>query len=358
MRVTYGKPVQMERDKSRAKCRKWRLVVRIDGRQKTKVFDGAWREACAALEAFARDCGIVDEGQDVTLAEWTEEYIRRRQAAGNVSEKTVKKMRDYAKSWNMHLGDAVMSEIEPSDLEDMYAAMADGDTLSGKPSSGTYMSSINSTLYGVFRRAVRDKVLKANPLDFIERPQPDTAEKPALETEKAVAVLDALDMRNAQHVAVLLMLGAGLRRSEAAALLWDDVDMERGVIHVRKSKTDAGVRDVPMLPPLRRQLMERSDYMGDFKWGAVCSDTGYPMSPHSITTWFRRNAASIGAEGATPHVMRHTFASMMAEAGVHPVVMAKLLGHASASTSTDIYSHVRGRQTFEAMESVALLIGK
>ena len=149
---------------------------------------------------------------------------------------------------------------------------------------------------------------------------------------------------------VLTLLYAGLRRGEALALRQEDVDRKAKVIHVTKAvefignrpeiktpKTSTGVRDVPIPAVLMPYLPKEPGYLFP---GA---DAEMPMTK----TIFRRRWAAyckaIGYE-ITAHQLRHGYATFLYEAGVPVLAAQKLLGHSRASTTMDIYTHLREKQ--------------
>ena len=64
------------------------------------------------------------------------------------------------------------------------------------------------------------------------------------------------------------------------------------------------------------------------------------MLPHSLSTWWRRNRASLGCEGYRFHDLRHSYATRLAESGVHVRVAMELCGWASVDVAMRVYTHV------------------
>jgi integrase len=146
-------------------------------------------------------------------------------------------------------------------------------------------------------------------------------------------------------------------------LRWDDVELNTGTLAVRRARVAAGydvfegetkngrarlVR-IPegAVAALRRhrraQLGER------LAWGACWADSGYlftcedgqPLHPHSLTDSFERRVRAIeGVPVIRFHDLRHTCATLLLQAEVHPKVVQEMLGHSSIAITLDIYSHV------------------
>jgi site-specific recombinase XerD len=141
---------------------------------------------------------------------------------------------------------------------------------------------------------------------------------------------------------VMLAYGAGLRVSEACGLRLSDIDSTAGVIHVRCGKRNRD-RDVMLSPRLLEELRS---------YWRRCRPAGpelFPGRAGAGTTLTRaalakalkkaRVAAGLGARRATPHSLRHSFATHLLEQGTDLRTLQVLLGHSSLS-STARYVHI------------------
>lgn len=157
-------------------------------------------------------------------------------------------------------------------------------------------------------------------------------------------------MHNPKHRAVLLTCyAAGLRLREATHLRVADIDGERKQIHIHDSKGSKD-RMVPASPRLLDELREywKLKRPNNYLFSGKTADT--PLSSPTIQKAYKLGIALAGIrKAATPHTMRHSFATSMLEAGVDLLTISKLLGHSSFVT-TMIYLHVR-RQHFDRSPS-------
>jgi integrase len=157
-------------------------------------------------------------------------------------------------------------------------------------------------------------------------------------------------------------LYAGLRRGELAALRWEDVDLAAGLIRCERSwdftsatavtpKSRAGRRRVPIPVVLRDELVElRMDHEREGRpHGLVFGESAErPFRPSGVV---RRGQAAWRAAGLEPvglHDARHTFASLMIAAGANAKAMATYMGHASVTTTFDLYGHLMPGNEAEA----------
>lgn len=149
---------------------------------------------------------------------------------------------------------------------------------------------------------------------------------------------------------ILLCARAGLRRSEAYWLAWKDVDLDRGLLSVTPKggwqPKDFEQRHIPLADDLKRHLagLPRAT-----EW--VLGERPERVDKLSLDLY--KLARSLEMPG-TLHILRHTFASHLAQAGVPLYTISKLLGHASVKTS-EIYSHLVPESLSGAVERLPVL---
>lgn len=199
------------------------------------------------------------------------------------------------------------------------------------------------------------------------RLKPDTKAGAWLEPDQVEPLLAECG-RNRALVATLIR--AGLRVGEAIELRNRDLDLANGRIHVRASKTGAGVRSVDMSPALRDDLVahRRSAPMLGQSAYVFTTSRGTPQTRQNVRRRVllpavRRANAKLAernepliSERLSPHSLRHTFTSLLLETGAPvPYVMAQL-GHADPKTTLSIYAHVLqrrgGRETGQRMDEL------
>lgn len=164
-----------------------------------------------------------------------------------------------------------------------------------------------------------------------------------------------------------LVLYTGLRCGEALALTYGDIDQNAGVIHVTKSvyysdnnprlkspKSSAGVRDVPILDPLKPYLpksKDRSLYLFSEDGGVT------PLREHKFQQLWREYSERIGIT-CTPHQLRHSYATMLFECGVDVKDAQDLLGHSTAAMTQDVYTHIRNARRKQTAQLINEKLGK
>jgi integrase len=152
-----------------------------------------------------------------------------------------------------------------------------------------------------------------------------------------------------------LYVTTGLRRGEALALRWADVDVDHGFLSVTRSrshglrgfeygepKTSAGRRRVSLGQTMVAALREHRATQVIVGLDGLVFDRGdgLPLDPDGVTGAFVRLASVAGLPHIRLHSLRHSSASLMLAAGVNAKVVSERLGHSSISVTMDLYSHV------------------
>jgi len=145
------------------------------------------------------------------------------------------------------------------------------------------------------------------------------------------------------RVALLAIYAAGLRVSEVLGLKPDDIDSDRMLIHVRQGK---GRKDrmVMLSPTLLEELRHYVRWARPHHWLFPGADPTQPLSARALQRVCRLTGerAQI-SKRVTPHVLRHSFATHLLDAGTDLRIIQTLLGHRSVSTTT-VYTHVSTRR--------------
>jgi integrase len=238
-----------------------------------------------------------------------------------------------------HFGNARMEAITAPDVRALV------DKLTDQGLASATIRRYLAPLRAMFAEAVGDGVLPRNPCDSIRVFVPgERRRKPRTLTPDLILVL-LKAIPEAHRDLVTFLAFTGCRISEALAATWGDLRQENGapVLVIPDSKTDAGVRSVPLAPGFGRQLLKRR---ASARWAAdgdpiFPSATGTPIDARN---WRRRVwAPAIKAAGveATPHTLRHSLASLLFEQGHTAAQVAAWLGHEDPSFTLRTYVHAR-----------------
>lgn len=246
------------------------------------------------------------------------------------------------------LGGKPLDAISTSDVAALKGRLAE--------KSPKTVNNVLTVLSRALRCAVEWGKLPAMPcrIGFFKAPSP---EMQWYEREDYRRLVDSAATR-ATLVLILLAGDAGLRRGEIRALKWSDLDMVRDIIHVRRGlwraheatpKGNRG-RDVPMTPALRAALGAHRHLVGE---RVLYGDKGRELSNRTIRNWLAsaQKRAALEANGGI-HILRHTFCSHLAIAGVAANAIKELAGHADLAT-TQRYMHLSPANRSTAMSTLA-----
>jgi integrase len=238
-------------------------------------------------------------------------------------------------------------------------------------------------LKAALRQAVKWRILQLNPCDAVELPRLERREMRALDTEAARKFLAAAE--GTRHEALFkLALATGMRPSEYLALRWKDVDLSRAVVSVQRAlirdaslpdgwalaetKTARSRRTIPVpagvVEALRRHKARQAEER--IKRGPAwqnhglvfTNEIGGPLERQNILNRYFRPLLKAAGLPVTLRLydLRHSAATMLLEAGVHPKVASERLGHASITMTLDTYSHVMPGMQRDASDKVEELL--
>ena len=345
-----------------------------NGRRRRHVVYGSLRrEVVAKLEEARRRVAADEPVKDarVTVAAFVDDWLRKALPASGRRAATVA---NYSSIARTHIqpapfGALTLDRLRPSDIEALLTA---------KRVAGLSPATVQR-IYQVCRAAldiaVRDGLARRNVAAALRRPTVQRAEARYLTAGEVTRLLDAA-VGDPLLPLLVVMLGTGLRRGEALALHWRDVDLASGVVRVRwtlgrvdramrfdEPKTERSRRFValpaPVIEALRRhktqQAAERLAAPVWVPWThhddlVFPTHVGTPTDPRNALRSFGRIAGRAGLDGASLHTLRHSAASALIASGTHIKVVQELLGHSTYAVTADTYAHVAAEQQREAAE--------
>jgi len=210
---------------------------------------------------------------------------------------------------------------------------------------------VHITISKALKDAVRWRLIPYSVADAVRPPRQTKPEITPLTAEQVKMLLAAArgDRLEALYV---LAVTTGMRIGEIFGLKWSDVDLEAGILRVRRTvaadgtvnppKTASGRRTVRLSTLAVRALSEhpRVAVEGQPQW-IFSSGAGTPINPSNLfnRSW-RPLLTRAGLPHARVHDLRHTAATLMLSRGVPVKVVSEMLGHADVSTTLSIYAHV------------------
>lgn len=324
-------------------------ILRING--KRKAFRGKTdKEVWEKVKAFDRAQAQQEAEKPVTFAQiaaaWWEEL------EPTLSPTTTKGYRPAMQRAVDEFGDRAVASITAQEI-DAYIKW-----FGAKYARKTVVTQLQ-VIRQIIRKAEVEGQATYNPATAVRPP------KNLKQTRRLAPAKDQIRLIK-QHAAdtpfglfAALVYYTGCRRGEALGLMGSDIDRKEKRIHIRRSvyymsnsphlktpKTEAGTRDIPLLPALEELLPKK------LPAGYIFAEPdGSPLTAKHFEAMYDayRNASGVIV---TPHQIRHGYATALFECGIEPKTAQVLLGHAQISTTMDIYTHVRDGQLKAAAEKM------
>ena len=249
----------------------------------------------------------------------------------------------------------------------------------GKTYSPARIELVRAVATGALKEAMRMDVIPANPMAGVRMPRKRQPERVTWTAAEANAILKASEDDVQLHAYYAVALTTGMRPGEIRALMWKDIDLERGQITVRRSMTrDADYRPIVgettktgrvrvvaiperTVTALRRQKVQQAERrLRADQWantGLVFDrGDGHVMAQQTFARHHAQMCDRAGVPHVSPHGMRHTAATLLLEAGLDVKVVADTLGHSTTTTTRDIYQHTTERLQRTAADALGALL--
>lgn len=359
---------------------------KVDGKKKYKTFYGkTQKEANAKADEFRNTIGKnANMPDDTTLRFWVDKWCKAR-----IKETTEERAENSAAKASMFisfspvldrwvddservatLGDMPMPSIKLYQLQAVLDKLADCNPYTGKPSAKKTLRDYRKVIQLIFDYARHNQAIDFDPTSAL------TISKKAIETERRALTLEErkriCEFEHRAKLPAMLMMFAGLRRGEVTALLWSDIDFENKTITVSKSynfkkncikppKSEAGNRTVPIPDVLCDYLKEYRKTQGKGKILVALSAQGKQMTESAWKRMLESYLVQLNyqygtfthkqnlfapeklpmvIEPFTWHCLRHTYATILYDAGVDVLTAKDLLGHEDVKTTLGIYTHL------------------
>lgn len=302
--------------------------------------------------------------------------------------------------WRNHINGSYLGRMKVSDVKKFDVIRFYTELYTKKKLSRSTINTVHIILSAAFKLAVEDSFLRFNPCTgcMKEIQKNNVQQRLSLSHEEQEVLVSFV--KNDKHYSryypmIAMFLGTGIRVSELAGLTWDDVDLENGILivdhQVIYEKTDNGYqflwtatknrtkRNIPLQKNLLDVLIKYRDFYVSHEMYSKLELNGHvdfvflcrmkkPFMNTSIEYIFRNivrecNAAEIERSAnnkkdfvllgqVTPHVLRHTYCTRMAEAGIDMKVLQNLMGHKTLEMTMQVYNHASIQRIKESVNNV------
>lgn len=295
-------------------------------------------------------------------------------AAHNVKPSTLE---DYAATIRTHvvpaLGGVIAQKLTVDQVQAFYTAkLRDG-------ASPRTVQLCHLRLSQALRQGVRWNLLPRNVCDFAKPPRVEYQRGDVWSVDEGRTFLETAD-RDGLHPFWLLALKTGMRRGELLGLRWRDLDLDRGMAHVRQSvivfdgkpciqtpKTAAAQRAVKLSPDVvaalrthRKAWLARRVAAAEWRDSDLifCTRTGGPVNPNNIARAYEALVKRAGVRRIRFHDLRHTHATWLLQSGQPVKVVSERLGHAKVSITLDTYAAVLPAMQDRVVEALDALMAR
>ena len=348
----------------------WKLVP-TDKTPKGKREDKSLREKVKEIQKDLED-GIDPVEKKMTVCRLYEKHIRNHANVRHGTKQGRKQLMRILEEDT--IGTCSIENVKMSDAKEWALRMKE------KGYSFKTISNHKRSLKAAFYTAIQDDCIRKNPFDFPintvieDDTEPKVPLSPAQE-ESLLSFVKSDKVYYKYYDELIILLGTGLRISEFCGLTDRDIDFENRTINVdhqlqysgKKSyrietpKTDNGIRKIPMsdrvLEALQRVLQNRKNrnftvdgYTGFLfltRNGTPKIHFGYDAMFRKLVGKYNKNHEEALPAVTTPHTLRHTFCTNMANAGMNPKALQYLMGHANITMPLNYYAHA----TFDSAQA-------
>jgi integrase len=242
-----------------------------------------------------------------------------------------------------YFGQRAICDLTPSDVEDFRTWMRGVRVHKGKTARPSTVNRYFAVLSTVFKEAIERGYARENPVRGVKRAREEMKAVPYLSAADIDEIIAAADPRIRPLIAVAG--DTGLRRGELLALEWRDIQLRRGTLIVRRSKSKRP-REVPLttraalvLKELHSARTEPAENQPDFVFAHI-SNLKPSWAATFVASRFRRAAIAAGFPTISFHGLRHAFCSRLAQSGVPLATVKALAGHGSLALTSRYASHV------------------
>lgn len=374
MGTRYGAGTAYQRSRDGKWVVAWE-APRVDGKRRRRSVVGdteaqAWARMYEVRSAEARSSS---SSRQATAGETVGEFLDRWLSdviAPTRRERTLWGYRAIVEALRPAIGSIRLAKLTTRDVQRAIA---------GRDLAPQTIRHYAACLRGAFTYAVRHGLMERNPAADLVLPAVRQADRVPWTSAELRAFLAAIPEDDELAPLWITAAWTGMRQGELLGLRWQDVDLDRGSLVVRRSlarlpgptgtryvleepKTERSRRTIPLTPAtvaaLRELRKRQLSAPRKLDQGLVfATPAGSPLDAARVSIRFRRAVETAGLRLIRFHDLRHTAASLMIEAGIDLATISRILGHSTIATTADIYGHLTESGKRAAIDRFAEVVG-
>lgn len=268
------------------------------------------------------------------------------------------------------LGALQLEEVTEERIQNAVLTWQGKGMDNGRPLKKSTVQNLVTLVKQVLRYAVKKEYMKSTIIEIHFAPHyMEKRQKVFNSNEQLKLVQAVLENLNCKSFGILLCLNSGLRIGELCALKWNDIDVENGILHVTKTlqriygkegrgkteiiitapKTATSIREVPLS---KRILSIINTFHPESSGNYVLTDTEHYLEPRSFQRFFKMFLNKNNIRELHFHCLRHTFATRCIEGGADCKTVSSILGHATITTTLNMYVHPQLEEKRKCVELV------
>ena len=325
-------------------------------------------EVKAKLKSAIEKSGVQSlRTERYTVGQWLDAWMEN-YAKLQVRPSSIKTYQGFINNhFKPALGDIPLEKLTAMDLQRLYKHLLERGRVEctesrNKPKSLSIKTvrNINQMISSALNCAVEQRLIPANPTKGCILPKLERREMKILPPESLGTFFEEA-RRSGVFELYYIDLATGLRRGELLGLKWSDIDLNKGIIHVRRQvlrqngkvveaplKTKNSYRNIAIgadTIEVLKGMKQKDEYV-------FPSPFGGPMSPDSVLHMLQRVLKRAGLERIRFYDLRHTFSVLALQNGVDVKTLSAMLGRYSAGFTLDTYAHVTTSMQKQAANAV------
>lgn len=370
----------------------WVGQYRVDGKRKT-ISGKTQTEVRMRLREIQAALDNPDENIPVestlTLGQWADSWLEI-YAKPSIKITTYESYESYIRNQiKPFIGDIRLPALSAEQLQRFFNQMAEtGKFGNEKGLSVKTLYNLKNLVHALLAQAVSNRLIQYNVIESVKLPRNYHQEMRVLSREEQEKLLAAADESpNRAALGIKFALFTGIRVGEMLGLKWDNVNLENGTFRIKEilrrvtnnsgigsnstvvkslqtTKTESSNRTVYLIPELiddlkayrewQQSAADENPVFNPQNFVFITAGGSY-IEPRTYQDLFQRVVRASGIARVNFHALRHTFATRAIEQGMDILVLAKILGHAQASTTLNMYGHALPDHKRESMEKLRCL---
>jgi len=311
------------------------------------------------------------------IDDWADQWLEKYRIPSGISTGTINQYKAAIGHLKREFGHLKFVDISLSRFQEFIYNLAKMNPNTGKPAAKQTLQNVVKVAKSicVYARSNNIDVPDFTSAVIIPKNAPEEKRRALTEEEQNWII----ETSHRCQLPAMIMMFAGLRRSEVIPLLWEDIDLKNGIISINKTvdlqnniaelrffgKSDAAIREIN-IPPVLVDYLKKYKKENNVTYGLVCLKIsgGYHSKSSFTKMWnsylldlnikygfpgrnlskYNPKRIPMKIEHFTPHYLRHTFATILYLQGVDVVTAKQLMGHADIQTTINRYTDIKNNR--------------